>query len=131
MHYLIQIAAGFIVSFIVGMTWYSPVLFGRLWWQLQFPGKYFGENLDGRYSPYPFTMISVVIQSSLITFMVNTFHLEITMAALLIFVFLLFHFAVSVPHYVFPRSPLLLLVLNTAYDVFQSLAATIAIVLLK
>ena len=131
MHYLVQIVAGFIVSFIVGMTWYSPVLFGRLWWQLQFPGTQFGENLDGRYSPYPFTMISVIIQSSLITFIVNTFHLEITKAALFMSVFLLFHFAVSVPHYVFPRSPLLLLVLNTAYDVFQSLAATIAIVLLK
>ena len=128
---LIQIVAGFVASFIVGMAWYSPVLFGRLWWQLQFPGKQFGENLDGRYSPYPFTVISVIIQSTLISFLVNTFHLEITNASLLVSIFLLFHFAVSVPHYVFPRSPLLLLVLNTAYDVFQSLAATIVIVLLK
>lgn len=130
MHYLIQIAAGFIVSFIVGMTWYSPMLFGKLWWQLQFPGKPFGK-LNMRYSPYPFTMISVIAHSSLITFMVNTFNLEIAKAMLFVSVFLLFHLAVSVPHYVFPGFPLLLLVMNTAYDVSQSLAATVVIVLLK
>jgi len=130
MHYLVQIVAGFIVSFIVGMVWYSPMLFGKLWWQLQFPGKPFGV-LHTRYSPYPFTMISVIAQSSLITFMVNTFNLEITKAALFMSVFLLFHLAVSVPHYVFPGFPLLLLILNTAYDISQSLAATVAIVLLK
>lgn len=75
-------------------------------------------------------MISVTIQASLITFIVNTFHLELTKAVLFVAVFLLFHFAVSVPHYVFPGLPLLLLILNTAYDVFQALAATTVIVLL-
>ena len=131
MHHLIQIAAGFITSFIVGMVWYSSVLFGKLWWQLEFPGKQFGESLEGKYSPYPFTTISVAIQSSLITFMVNTFHLEITKGVLFMSVFLLFHFATSVPHHVFPRSPLLLMVLNTAYDVIQTLAVTVLVVLLK
>lgn len=130
MHYLVQIAAGVIVSFIVGMLWYSPMLFGKLWWQLEFPGKRFGD-MDQRYSPYPFTVVSVTIQSALITFMVNTFHLEITKAVLFVTVFLLFHFAASIPHYVFPGSPLLLMILNTAYDVSQSLAASVVIVLLK
>ena len=130
MHYLVQIAAGVIVSFIVGMIWYSPMLFGKLWWQLEFPGKQFGD-MDRRYSPYPFTLISVTMQSALITFMVNTFHLEVTKAVLFVSVFLLFHFAVSVPHYVFPGSPLLLMILNTAYDFSQSLAACVVIVMLK
>ena len=131
MHYLIQIAAGFITSFIVGWVWYSPGLFGKLWWQLEFPSKRFGEGLEGKYSPYPFTTISVAMQSSLITFMVNTFHLEITKAVLFMSVFLLFHFATSVPHYVFPRSPLLLMVLNTGYDITQSLAVIAVVVLLR
>lgn len=128
---LVQIAAGFIVSFVVGMTWYSPLLFGKLWWQLEFPGKKFGDNLNRKYSPFLFTIISVLIQSTLITFVVNTFHLEIVKASLFVSIFLLFHFAASVPHYVFPNFPLLLMVLNIAYDVCQSLAATAVIVLLK
>ena len=129
-HYLVQIAAGVVVSFVVGMLWYSPILYGKLWWQLEFPSKQFGE-MDRRYSPYPFTVLSVTIQCALITFMVNTFHLEITNAVLFVSVFLLFHFTASVPHYVFPGSPLLLMILNTAYDVTQSLAASVVIVLLK
>lgn len=131
MHYMIQIVAGVVVSFAVGMLWYSPMLFGKLWWQLQFPGKPFGENLGRKYSPYPFTVISVTIQSALMTFLVNTFKLELAKAAVFVSVFLLFHFATSVPHYAFPGSPLLLLVLNTTYDVSQSLAASAIIVLLK
>ena len=131
MHYLIQIAAGVIASFAVGMLWYSAMIFGRLWWTLVFPGKRFGEGLDRRYSPFPFLTICLIIQSALITFLVNTFNLEITKAVLLMSVFLLFHFVVSVPHYVFPNSPLLLVVLNTAYDVCLSLVASVVIVLLK
>ena len=130
MHYAVQAVAGFFASFFVGMLWYSPTLFGRLWWKLQFPGKPFGDLKIG-YSPYPFTMIGVAIHSCLVTYFVNTFKLEMMGAMLLVSMFLLFHTAVSVPHYVFPGFPLLLLVLNTAYDVCHSLAATAVIVLLK
>jgi len=130
MHYIVQIVAGFFASFFVGMLWYSPTLFGKLWWRLQFPGKPFGD-LKTNYSPYPFTMISVATHSCLMTYLVNTFRPEIMAAMLFVSVFLLFHTAVSVPHYVFPGHPILLLVLNTAYDVCQSLAATAVIVLLK
>ena len=38
-----QVVAGAVASFLVGMIWFSPVTFGRIWWRYQFPGKRFGE----------------------------------------------------------------------------------------
>ena len=39
----LQVVAGAVASFLVGMIWFSPVTFGRIWWRYQFPGKRFGE----------------------------------------------------------------------------------------
>jgi len=41
---LVQVVAGAVASFLVGMFWYSPAMFGRVWWKYQFPGKHFGET---------------------------------------------------------------------------------------
>ena len=39
----VQVLGGAVASFLVGMFWFSPVTFGRIWWRYQFPAKRFGE----------------------------------------------------------------------------------------
>ena len=40
---LLQVAAGTIASFMVGMIWFSSYGLGRMWWSYTFPNKKYGE----------------------------------------------------------------------------------------
>ena len=40
---ILPIIVGTATSFMVGFFWYSSLLFGRVWWGLQFPEKKYGE----------------------------------------------------------------------------------------
>lgn len=40
-----QVVAATLASVCVGILWYTPLLFGRLWWSVQFPGRKFGDSV--------------------------------------------------------------------------------------
>ena len=40
---VLQVAAGTIASFMVGMIWFSSYGLGRVWWRYTFPNKKYGE----------------------------------------------------------------------------------------
>ena len=40
---LLQVVAGTIASFLVGMMWFSSYGLGRIWWSYTFPNKKYGE----------------------------------------------------------------------------------------
>ena len=40
---VLQVAAGTIASFMVGMMWFSSYGLGRVWWRYTFPNKKYGE----------------------------------------------------------------------------------------
>ena len=40
---LLQVMAGSVASFVIGMMWFSPSCLGRTWWSYSFPNKKYGE----------------------------------------------------------------------------------------
>ena len=40
---LLQVVAGTIASFLVGMIWFSSYGLGRIWWSYTYPNKKYGE----------------------------------------------------------------------------------------
>ena len=40
---LLQVVAGTIASFLVGMIWFSSYGLGKIWWSYTFPNKKYGE----------------------------------------------------------------------------------------
>jgi polyferredoxin len=40
---VLQVVAGTIASFLVGMIWFSSYGLGRVWWSYTFPNKKYGE----------------------------------------------------------------------------------------
>ena len=45
---LLQVLAGTVASFIVGMLWFSSFCVGKMWWSYTFPDKKYGIRGTGQ-----------------------------------------------------------------------------------
>jgi hypothetical protein len=134
---LLQVVAGAAVCNVSGFLWYSELFFGRIWWRHTFPGLAFGDSRQFKSAgntPYYITFIACVIQSSLLTYAINTIipHVPIGYSGirfpLLMGLFLAAVISLTrVPHFVYSMKSLPLLLISCGYDVVQVMGSVFAI----
>ena len=138
---LLQMIAGTIASFIVGMVWYSPFFFGHIWWRYEFPEKRFGDYENNTDFPIYCTIAALVLQSVVLTGTVHIL-LEIVDPSVLCdlpimgfplgcsVVIGMVVACASLPHYVFTGKPFPLFLVCATHDLVQIAAAICVIYLL-
>lgn len=63
-----------IASMMVGVLWYSEMVFGKLWWRYQFPGTVFGDTSKMRKPSHciMLTMMATLLQNGVLVLFMNT-----------------------------------------------------------
>ncbi len=121
----------------VGGLWYSPRLFGRLWWHYQFPGRKFGEGGAATSCLFPIVVTAVVlaVQNTILGLLINAllgrvgpcaFYSPPLCAAALAVIMA----CASLPHYLFAGKPLPLYLICSGHDAAQITVAVFNIYIL-
>ena len=137
---LLQVLAGTFASMAVGFVWFSPGVFGRLWWKYQFPGKKFGETMSGM-SPIYTTFVAMMVQNSLLVVVINSV-MEYSRHVSHPFPSLIFPAALggivsafvacaSYPHYAYSMKPFALYCICAGFDTVQLYSCVFLIYLLS
>ena len=137
---LLQVLVSSFACMAVGYVWFSPGVFGRLWWQYQFPGKKFGQDVHGL-SPICTTFVGMLIQNSLLVLIINSI-MEYSRHVSHPFPSLIYPVALggilsaliacaSYPHYAYGMKPFALYCICTAFDTIQVYSSVFAIYFLS
>lgn len=127
--FVLQVIAATFVSVCVGVIWYTPMLFGRLWWSIQFPGRKFGDGVANS-TTLPFLCAaSYLLQNSAIVVLMNwmlqaTIESTAPVPLLVAVVMVTVNAAANFPHYLYGRQPIHLYAIYCGHDVVQLVAAT-------
>lgn len=138
--FAVQVLGATIVSNVIGYMWYSKSLFGELWWSHTFPGVVFGNCAAIKpktnsvvLPPYASTFVSIICASVILTTAFNAI-MPISSAGLQFPFFFAAAAAgvnacVSLPHYAYPRKPLVLYMIGTGHNTLQIFASVFLIYL--
>ena len=140
---LLQGSAASFASMLIGFIWYSESLFARIWWRHTFPGVRFGDTSSFKSNqniPLYTTLVSVIIQSAILTFTINTVlplfsaHSPdcagIKFPAILSLISAGIIACASFPHYIYSRKSFTLYLICSGHDAFQITAGIFAVYLL-
>eukprot|EP00731_Ephydatia_muelleri_P016233 Em0009g657a len=128
--FVLQVIAATFASVCVGVLWYTPMLFGRYWWSIQFPGRKFGDGIGSNNTTLPFlSAASYLLQNSAIVVLMNWMLQAATQSTTLVpllvaVVTLTVNASANFPHYLYGRQPLRLYAIYCGHDVVQLIAAT-------
>ena len=141
--FAIQTLGATAVSMMVGYTWYSETLFGRLWWTHQFPGIAYGDMVSIKKSkaltlpPFASTIVTTICQNAILAFTIGVIlplfaahspgctglRFPLTFGAIVSGMCA----CVSFPHYAYARKPVVLYLIGTGHNTLQIYCAIFVI----
>ncbi|XP_062516711.1 uncharacterized protein LOC134192053 [Corticium candelabrum] len=117
------VLASVLAAQVIGMTWYSGVLFGKLWFRLAFPGKRMEDVDTGSKVPYVVSFIASGITALICNYLMNILAIKSLVDMLIVAsVTSSFHCALSIIHDSFQHTSFGLFLINGTYDFVLVLA---------
>ena len=137
---LLQVLVSSFACMAVGYVWFSPGVFGQLWWKYQFPGKKFGQ-CEGSLSPIYTTFVAMLVQNSLLVVVIDSI-MEYSRQVSYPFPDLVYPVALagilsalvacaSYPHYAYSLKPFALFCICAGFDTVQLYSSAFVIYFLS
>ena len=124
----LQIIAATLASVCVGVVWYTPLLFGRLWWSVQFPGRKFGDGVGSSSVQPLLSAASYLLQNSAVVVLMSWMReteKSLLVPLLTAGVMVTVNASANFPHYLYGRQPLTLYAIYCGHDAVQLVAAVL------
>lgn len=128
----LAVLASVLAAQVLGMTWYSGVLFGKTWFKLAFPGKRMEDVDTSSKSPFVVCFIGTGIIALICNYLINILAVKSLIDMMIVAaVASSFHCALLSVHNAFQHVPVVLFLINGTYDFLVILTSCLISLLFK